>query len=321
MNANIQSIYIPRMCKTTTEDKIRQVMHNYCIGSVSYVDFTCVNKKPGFIEDNSDEKFKSAFIHFDKSRQFAHLSVEYTMFWDKIERGEECKLFVGRNDAISTHTHEYWRCFKNNNPISRTQMNIHQIVDAGKYLEKAHNGLVETVLEQKEKITTLEKQVDGLSKQMYHLLGGLYCQNTQGNMLEKSIAGLSGSEEYNNLNMSEDTHKWTIWPTTRQGDDCERRLDELEKKISNKDKNENTNILEKLEKKLYADYLKHQRNISTSEELIEYYKENEWYEETEIEEEKCWTWRKLIYQIEEIYEEVSGKKFQNLIEKYMNEQA
>ena len=247
MNANIQSIYIPRMSKATTEDKIRQVMHNYCVGSVSYIDFTCVNKKPGFIEDDNDDKFKSAFIHFDKSRQFAHLSSEYTMFWDKIERGETCKLFVGRNDAISTHTHEYWMCFKNKNPIPRTQMNIHQVVEAGRYLEKAHNGLVETVLEQKGKIEELEKKLMG---------------------------------------------------------------------VQNLDKNENTNILEKLERKLYADYLKHQNDIKEYKKNIEHFKEQEWYEEKELEEEKVCNSKESIRQIQEIYEEVSGQNFDTLIEKF-----
>ena len=70
MNANCPSIYIPRMCKTTTEDKICDIMYDYHIGHVSHIDFTCVNKKPGFIEDDGDEKFKSAFIHFNKPFHF-----------------------------------------------------------------------------------------------------------------------------------------------------------------------------------------------------------------------------------------------------------
>ena len=253
MNSNCQSIYIPRMCKTTTENKIRDVMHDYRIGSVSHIDFTCVNKKPGFIEDDGDEKFKSAFIHFNKPFHLGYvMSTEHNMFWDRIERGEDCKLFVGENLAISTHTHEYWMCFKNKNPIPRTQMNIHQVVEAGRYLEKAHNGLVETVLEQKGKIEELEKKLMG---------------------------------------------------------------------VQNTDKNENTNILEKLERKLYADYLKHQKIITKCEESIEYFTEKEWYEEKELEEEKVCNSKESIRQIQEIYEEVSGQTFETLIEKYQSEKA
>ena len=179
MNTQMQSIYIPRMCKTTTEDKICHIMYNYFIGNVSHVDFTCVNKKPGFIEDNSDEKFKSAFIHFKNPHLYpAHLREEYIMFWDKIERGETCKLFVGENPAISTNTHEYWLCLKNKNPVPRTQMNIHQVAEAGRHLEKIVEQQEQKIEQQEQKIRQLEEIVsrldkyNELDKYFYHTYSG-----------------------------------------------------------------------------------------------------------------------------------------------------
>lgn len=86
--------------------------------------------------------------------------------------------------------------------------------------------------------------------------------------------------------------------------------------IQSNDKNENTNILEKLERKLYADYLNHQKIITKCNETIEHCIEMEWYEEKELEKEKRWNSLDSIRQIQEIYEEVSDKNFETLVEKY-----
>ena len=57
------SIYIPRIASYHNEEKIRNVMEFLHIGQVEYIDFTPINKKPGFNE-NVDQDFKSVFIHF-----------------------------------------------------------------------------------------------------------------------------------------------------------------------------------------------------------------------------------------------------------------
>ena len=58
------SIYIPRMSIDHDEESIKYYMMINGIGNVSHIDFTPINKKPGFGE-NVDEVVKSAFVHFD----------------------------------------------------------------------------------------------------------------------------------------------------------------------------------------------------------------------------------------------------------------
>jgi len=56
---------------------------------------------------------------------------------------------------------------------------------------------------------------------------GLYCHRTQRDMIDIHTAVIDG-EPFNPENSNKPTHKWDLWPTTRQGDDCEKRLDNIE---------------------------------------------------------------------------------------------
>jgi len=53
MNNTPMSIYIPRMANSTTESHVMEIFHIYKIGDVRRVDFTPLNKKPGFTENNT----------------------------------------------------------------------------------------------------------------------------------------------------------------------------------------------------------------------------------------------------------------------------
>lgn len=143
MNANNQSIYIPRIASYHNEEKIRNVMEFLHIGQVEYIDFTPINKKPGFNE-NVDEDFKSVFIHF---------KVYYpNNIWNTIAVGESYKIQIKQN--------EYWLCLKNKNPIQRTMMNIHQVVENGRHLEGLIEAQAKILEEQAKKIEELERKLE-----------------------------------------------------------------------------------------------------------------------------------------------------------------
>jgi hypothetical protein len=117
------SIYIPRVLNEHTIESVTNVMANLNIGVVQQVDFTPINKKPGFYE-TFDPKYKSAFIHFVDVPGYQI----NTLFWNLIQEQEQgCKFPISPN--------EYWICLKNHSPIQRTMMNIHQVVENGRYLE------------------------------------------------------------------------------------------------------------------------------------------------------------------------------------------
>lgn len=170
------SIYIPRMSVNTSgEEFIRQAMEIYKIGSVSHIDFTPINKKRGFRETvGVDQVVVSAFVYFSSAwlcsdnvyRFKDEAQTRNNKFWDTIASGQLYKLQLSPN--------EYWLCFKNINPIPRTMMNIHQVVENGRYLE----GLIEEqarmikeqaklIQEQAKKIEVLESKLQTLEEDMF----------------------------------------------------------------------------------------------------------------------------------------------------------
>jgi len=145
------SIYIPRMSIDHNIDSIRKVMEHYRIGTISHIDFTPINKQPGFTE-NVNQVVMSAFVHFSDPLFCSDLIYRFqninhngnSDFWDVIATGQPCKFQVSEK--------EYWLCLKNKNPVQRTMMNIHQVVENARHLEK----LIE---EQAKKIEMLEKLI------------------------------------------------------------------------------------------------------------------------------------------------------------------
>jgi len=222
------SIYIPRMSNIHDEEAVKNILKILRIGVVRRVDFTPINKSPGFGEN--DDEVKSAFIHFfdtpagfplDTPAGFPYDEV----FWSEIARGDSCRIAVSKS--------EYWIFLKNNNPVKETLMNIHQVAENGRHLEKLIEEQANTIKQQEKMIQELSKSLDGVRAVVYQLVGGVYCQSTQGDMFNAHFKLLYPEWEYHQY--SECTHttsKWTNWPTTRQGDECERRIEALEKMLS-----------------------------------------------------------------------------------------
>lgn len=217
------SIYIPRMSIVHTEEYIKYVFKFYNIGTVSYVDFTPIHKKPGFKENNVG-KYKSAFVHFSQIE-----TGPVKNFWNLISNGkQQYKLFI---DPMDINPKEYWICLKNKNPIQRTMMNIHQVVENGRHLEDLIEEQAKTIQEHSKKIEELDQKLKNTFEIVYHLLGGLFNKTEQRGRLDNYLALLFGRKE--DIQIVKDASKWEIWPTTRQGDYCEKKIAEIEEKLLN----------------------------------------------------------------------------------------
>ena len=224
------SIYIPRVSVDHTDNSIAYYMNFHCIGYVSHVDFTPINQKPGFGEI-VNQVYKSAFVHFsdpclctDKMYRFEHRSYNGNVeFWNTIGSGQPYKLQISSD--------EYWLCLKNKNPVKRTMMNIHQVVENGRHLEGLIEAQAKTIQEQADRIEALERKLEGTHNVVYQLLGGLFHQQRQNGILSTHLDNLFCRKigEYRN----HDGSKWDIWPTTRQGDECEKKIADLEDKLKN----------------------------------------------------------------------------------------
>jgi uncharacterized coiled-coil protein SlyX len=220
----VSSIYIPRISTVWEEESIRNIMAAYFIGTVSHVDFTPINPKPGFTETN-EHLVISAFVHFSDphvihGRSYkSHYSNVY--FWDIIRSERAYKLMVSSD--------EFWICLKNKNPTQRTMMNIHQVVENCRHLESIVTEQAQEIKNLKETVVEMSKKLDGVHRTIYQLVGGLYCQKSQSGMINihKNQLGFG----YNNATTENDTHTSKHWPTTRQGDINTKRIENLEAKL------------------------------------------------------------------------------------------
>jgi len=200
-------LYIPRMSSFVTEVMLEDQL-SQLIGKIKRVDFTPINKKLGFTE-NINDNYKSAFIHF------YYMTPYYQEYFNK---GDPYKL----NPNLGSS--EFWILLKCKNPVQETMMNNSQIVENCRFLEKK-------VEEQAKTIKVLEDKVQGIHNVVYNLLGGLFNQETQRATLTNYLRELFPSIEEKISYENPDTSEWATWPTTRQGDDNERRIFDLEEQM------------------------------------------------------------------------------------------
>jgi len=137
------SIYVPRVLNEHTVQSVSNIMDHFRIGIVQHVDFTPINKKPGFYE-SFDDKFKSAFIHFVDVPGY-QMNMD---FWFALRESDDKDRQQQQQQQpqarIQISSFEYWICLKNHSPIQRTMMNIHQVVENGRYLEDRIKTLEDT---------------------------------------------------------------------------------------------------------------------------------------------------------------------------------
>jgi hypothetical protein len=167
--ATITSIYVPRMSSVHDEDCVmREFEENQQIGKVSRVDFVPIGKQPGFIEP--DGTFvRSAFIHFD----YYYNNEKSIKIMEKICRGYNHKmdvLITTNPSRYVAHTYEYWILLKAKNPVKKTMMNKHQIVDNCRFLEEKIEEQTKTLEKQEKKIKELQKTAHGLYQIVYQLI-------------------------------------------------------------------------------------------------------------------------------------------------------
>jgi len=228
-----RSVYIPCMSSFVTEEQVKRIFGNLNIGCVSRVDFIPIGKKPGFAEEHVSHR-KSMIVHF------RHLNYSFMSpaILEQIEAGGY-RIFP-RNlclDWPSEKCAEYWLLLKAENPIQETMMNNSQIVHNCRLLEKKVAEQSDDILllnhkvaEQADIIKEMEQKLRNVQDIVHQLLGGLFSPHSQSGILNHHIDNLfdrnSIDKTYNN------TSKWNIYPTTRQGNSNENRIDALEAQMA-----------------------------------------------------------------------------------------
>ena len=93
------------------------------------------------------------------------------------------------------------------------------------YATEEHNRQERDTRQEKtnKKVNKLDKKVEAIKDTVYQLLGGLFNQRKQSHMLAIYLAHLNQTN-YEDVNISE----YDKWPTTRQGDVLESRMNAME---------------------------------------------------------------------------------------------
>jgi hypothetical protein len=256
------SLFIPRIATFINEEMIRNEF-SYTFGMVSQVDFIPINKRDGFMEENNHHGLRSAFVHFhyyfEDGLNENGIIYHIKNIMEIIDSGDSFRY----QPECST---DFWCLLKNKNPVKRTMMNIHQVVANGLFLEKkvleleqttgknidlklhVYNSITdfrfqkieqqlensETIIkEQNKEIDLLTRRTESLQNVVHQLLGGLFCQTTQNDILNVHLNKLFEHEswyEYYHTeeNITLSNNNGNIYPTTRQGDATQRRLEALE---------------------------------------------------------------------------------------------
>ena len=147
-NSNNLSFYIPRMYTNYTVEDIIYMFRLMYIGDVRRVDFIQLESST-----NPLNNYQSAFIHMEcfYLTNVASKIQETVFIYD-----DHYKLWVGDN--------EYWWLMKTINPVADTHMNIHQLAENARILEKK-------VVDQQATIKRQSEQLDRLQNVVEHIVG------------------------------------------------------------------------------------------------------------------------------------------------------
>lgn len=159
MNGPVQSLYIPTIKISWTEDAIKEYLWLHNVGLVTRVDFapilyTGLNKE----EQKENTKFRQAFVHLKGACSWTDPIMQ------QIETAGSYRFypfsrynFIGLTEADKK---EYWIFLKNKEPVPEavTNLNIHQLVHNTTLLEAKLAKMEAEMEELKQKNAQLEDE-------------------------------------------------------------------------------------------------------------------------------------------------------------------
>ena len=118
-----------------------------------------------------------------------------------------------------------------NQEVFGTRVRYDQDIQEEDVEEKESLSLSDSNIKEKEpesRIDVLEKKLTWVQDELYQIVGGIYSQQTQSNVIDNHLGQIYHGET--NIQIDED--KESIWPTTRQGDQNEDEIRLLKQQVS-----------------------------------------------------------------------------------------
>lgn len=110
-------------------------------------------------------------------------------------------------------------------------MNIQVNLENGNHFEVRIISQEEEIKNLKNKLSELTETINGMHDVIHQLVGGLYCQKTQSEIIYQHLNCLGFEDYAKNINKDKNTHPFDYYPTTRQGDDNSERIRIIEQKL------------------------------------------------------------------------------------------
>jgi hypothetical protein len=212
MDSKLLSFYIPCVGVKFTKIQVKNNLENgFLECNIVRIDFVSILNQDKTV--NPD--YRSAFIHMYLRNNPTSFQLYKTTYVE-----ENAFKFY-----FNSQTKSYWLLLKNKFPVPETELNLSQVVENARLLE-------ERVAKQEEIIEYQATKIEKIENVVYQLLGGLFNQSTQSEVLNQNLNRLLDDNEvcWSPTN-GPSKSKWDIWPTTRQGDDSEIRIQKLENEL------------------------------------------------------------------------------------------
>jgi hypothetical protein len=152
-STNNLSFYIPRIYANYTAEDVIYMFRLLYIGDVRRVDFIQLDPT------NSSNDYQSAFIHMEC---FYYTNVASVIQETVFTYDDHYKLWVGNG--------EYWWLMKTLNPVVDTHLNIHQLAENSRILEKKVADQQATIKLQSEQLDRLQNAIEHIVSKFDELL-------------------------------------------------------------------------------------------------------------------------------------------------------
>ena len=213
MDSQLLSFYIPRVNGKFSKTEIKNIFADRFVAcNIERIDFVSILNP----DKTVNPAYRSVFIHILFLRSCPTSVALYNATYVA-----EAAYKIYLNDKND----QYWLLLRNKYPVPETELNISQVVENARLLE-------ERVATQEEIIEYQATKLEKIENVVYQLLGGLFNHITQEHVLNQNLNALLDNNEvcWSPTNGAAKS-KWSHYPTTRQGDDSESRIQELEKDL------------------------------------------------------------------------------------------
>jgi len=209
MDSQLLSFYIPRVNVGVSKTEVKNIFeYKFLDCRIERIDFVSILNP----DKTVNPSYRTVFIHMYLRNSPSSIALYNATYVAEAAY----KMYL--NDKKD----QYWLLLKNKYPVPETELNLSQVVENARLLE-------ERVAQQEELIEYQVTKIEKIENVVYQLLGGLFNHTTQDNFLQQHINSLLDNNEVcwspTNYNTKS---KWGHYPTTRQGDDSEMRIQELE---------------------------------------------------------------------------------------------